>query len=249
MDEDRNLAYGNGLKKLAGKLIDKTGDVNSKFKGIVTSGLATQTIKDINSDLDTMNLLTEGTGNAFIKHTNEMFDSERANASAIDSMNIPKDFEAENAQEINYYNTVLLSKINVGKEVTEGKITEKVNDVEESGVVREALKDINNNVTEDQVYDASSSIVGQSILGNINGNKTEEKVYDDTSRVSNQQLRNIGGNTTEGQMYNDMSTIVGQSILGNINGEKETAKQELNEGNIISAVLNEKRENEEKEQK
>ena len=247
-NEEKSLDYFDKLGKVSNKMNEATGDLFRGTKAIIDNGDANVVAGEMAKYSESIEGLMGDSSKYGKEFVSNLFAEERSEANLIAGVMIPKDFVAEDASEINYYNSVLLSKID-GKSVNEGQTTKKVNDIDESSVVKEALTDINNNVTENQVYDASSTITGQSVLENINGNKTEEKTYDDTSRVSNQQLSNISGNTTQGQMYNDMSTIVGQSILGNINAEKETAKQELNEENIISAVLNEKRENEEREQK
>lgn len=240
-NKDSNLEYANGLKKLSNTTTDNQGKMKNDFQGIVNNGLADQTVGDLNNSFDSLSGVLSDTGNVFDKFTNSIFDDEVKQASEISSMKIPSDFLADNATEVNYYNSVLLSKID-GKSVNEGNTTQKVNDVDDSDVVREALNDINNNVTQGQEYDKTSSIVGQSILENINGNTTEAKTYDDASQVSSNTIRNISGNTTQMQSLNSGSSIVGESLLGNISGNGEVKKQTFDDSAIAGAVLNQESE-------
>jgi len=231
-NKESNLAYANGLKKLSNNTTDRQGQMNSEFQGITNNGLADQTIGDISNGFESLSGVFKDTGNVFDKFTNSIFDDEVKQASDISSMKIPKDFLADNATEVSYYNSVLLSKLD-GKSVNEGHKTEKVNDVDDSEVVREALSNINNNVTQQQNYDNTSSIVGESILENINGNTTEAQKYDDASSISSNTIRNINGNTTETQKYDDASSISSNTIR-NINGNT-TETQKYDDTSSISS--------------
>ena len=222
-NEESNKEFISGIKKLTTTTENDSGKMRSDFKGITNNGLADQTVSDLGNGFEELGGLLGETGTIYERYTGAIFDGESKNAQEIDGMNIPKDFLAENAAEVNYYNTVLLSKID-GRSVTEGQKTEKANEVADSEVVKEGLTDINNNVTQGQTYDETSRIVGQSMLGNINGNVIQGQVYDDASQVSSERIRNINGNETVKQEADTTSQIINNN-LGNISGS-ETVKQE-----------------------
>lgn len=235
-NEEKSLDFFDRIGATSKKLSDATNDLLSGTKAIIDNGDANVVANDIRKDSESAEGMMNDSSKIGKEFISNFFAEERSEANAIDGMSIPKDFVTENAAEVNYYNSVLLSKID-GKSVNEGHTTEKAKDIDDSSVVHEALTDINNNVTQEQTYDKSTSISGQSVLGNINGNTTQEKTYDDSSQISGKQLGDISGNTTSQQQFNNESTIVGQSILGNINAAGDTTKKDLDENDIVNAVF------------
>ena len=253
-DEERNLAYGNGLIKLSGNTSDEQGNVASNFSALVNKGIAEQTVKDIQGNMTSMEMLWNDTGSTIVNFTTDTFNYERENANAISGMQIPNDFLAENAVQINQYNKTLLSKID-GKSVNEGHTTEKANEIDDSGVVREALADITKADTQAQTYNEASSIVGQSILGNISGNVTEGQTYDERVSINGSTLQNITKADTQAQTYDERVSINGGTLQNitkgdtqaqtydervNINGstlqnitKDATVSQQLNNGSSI----------------
>ena len=72
----------------------------------------------------------------------------------ISEIQIPTDLIANDSSKLNTYTQTLLEKLD-GNSVNEGKGPGTVNEVGESEVEGEALKDIHGNVTQDQKYDAT----------------------------------------------------------------------------------------------
>lgn len=272
VDEEGGINYFEGIIKSGNKTRENTerilsGTKMTRSKGFLEEGMKTEID---NSDRISGSLCDFGA--AGINYTNNFCQDERAKAKMIDDMPIFKDLLAEDAAQVNYFNGVLLEKID-GRSVKDGQATKKANETDDYDVVKEAVNNINGNVTEQQNLDGSSSIVGQSILGNINGNVTDKKELSDATRninsaevkningnitdkqevgnetgnIDSQRVKNIGGHTTGKVEGDTSSSIIGESLLGNINGNKAVEKQELDDKNIAAGVTNnEKNEDENK---
>ena len=273
VDEEGGINYFEGIVKSGNKTRENTerilsGTKMTRSKGFLEEGMKTEID---NSDRISGSLCDFGA--AGINYTNNFCQDERAKAKMIDDMPIFKDLLAEDAAQVNYFNGVLLEKID-GRSVKDGQATKKANETDDYDVVKEAVNNINGNVTEQQNLDGSSSIVGQSILENINGNNVskmqeldnatkkinsvevrninenitdKQEVGNETGNINNGVVRNISGKTTN-YVDSDVSTsIVGDSILENINGNKAVEKQEFTDMNIAAGVENnEKKEDEDK---
>lgn len=225
-------------KRLKGDLSNSAGELGNKvkkdFSGLNSHGLMQESVARENKNMENMQQYLASTGELFAKSANDMFEFDRTTAEKIEDVHVTQDFDANNSMEVNQFNSFILGKLD-GRSVNDGEEAHKFNEIDDSIIAAEGLKDIRGTNSKEEQYDESSSIVGQSILGNISGNQTEEQSYDATSSVRGKSLGNISGNQTVQQDYDDNS-VVGRSILGNINNNSATIKQDYDANSTIAAA-------------
>ena len=235
-NKDASIELAKELTSLAERMQNATSGLLKRSKSYIDKGLADVVANDTAKASSSAEGIAYDSGNAIKNSIVNIFNKEVSFAKDIDNVSIPKDFCAENAMEINYYNSVLLNKVD-GKSVNEGHKTNKVDDIKDSNVEREELSNINDDETVKQEFDNVSSLEGQANLQQINENKTEKEIYDDSSRIKYTNIDNISGNITEAKTYDDFSQLR-PGILKNIDEKHEEDKYEedKNKDNYMSMV-------------
>lgn len=252
-----NEELNNELNKRLIQMREKTEQCAQKmvnnYSGYTSRGILSETVNDLNKNFNSLGDVTTTTANSFLKHGSEMIDYDKSVAVEINGMDIPHDFEEENAIEINTYNATILSKLD-SKSISKDKNTDEQNIDESTVIASTDIFNMNEGNTKERKYD-DTTVIGESILGRVNGGTTKEQDLDASTSISNVYLNGVqGGNTTE-QNYNDSSiisnvnlneikggntteqsyddtTVVGESILGSINSDKNDTKM----ANVDEAV-------------
>lgn len=273
-DEDAFAEFSRLLKQHALKVEEVNKKMKDNYSGINSRGLLQEVVNDGYKNFASTQEFENSTAMAFASHGDNMFAFDRDSAAEIDKMFIPQDFVGNNSMEINQYNASILGKID-GESVNKGEKTEKVNDIDESVVAAEGLKNINDDQTKKQEYD-DTSIIGESLLGNIANDQTQKQEYDDSTSIGNKNLKDItgeqsqkeeyddssvvqkkgindiSGNVTEEQEYEDRTAVIGNSVLGSIVADEEQKETNFDEDAITVAIENkessDKKEQEKQEQ-
>ena len=223
-----------GFDKCATGMGTTGAGINGKFKGATDVGLMNGTVSAVSREVNLISSAIGNVKNMMRKHTNEMFDYDRTMAKMANDIEIPQDFLANNAMEVNQYNKILVGKID-GRSVNDGEEAQKISDIDESEINAEGLTDIRGAAAKEEIYD-DSSVIGKSTLGSIVGNVTEKQEYDDTVNVNKSALQNINGNQTQQQEYDGESVIQGQSTLGTINKNVASQQQDYDASLSIAAA-------------
>lgn len=247
-DEDIFNEVCKRLNQLEEKSKNCTQNMKSNFSSYNAHEMLNDPVNEVNNSLSSQEKITAETEQSF-QNGYGMFDDERKGTQDIENIIVPQDFVGNNAIEINYYNSTILSKID-GKSVNSGKDAKESVYDDGTVIASEELFDINKKKdTGEEEYD-DTSVIGKSILGSINnGAETDERAYDDSTSVGNVKLRNINEGQTTEKSYNDAvqinnvgltgvnggstvkqdfddSSVIGQSILGSINSSKEETKEQ-----------------------
>lgn len=235
MNEEENQQAASGFNRCATEMGDQASAIPSKFSGAVSSGLMGESVSAITKEISALSDSIASMSTIITKHSSQMFEFDRATAQMADEIEIPTDFVANNSMEVNEYTRVLLGKID-GKSVNEGTASIAFNEIDDSTVAAQKLKDITGTTSVEEKYDDRTSIVGESKLGNISGEQAQTQTYDATVSVERTSMGNINSNVQTQQQALDESTILGESRLGNINGNNSTQQQNLDTSTTIAAA-------------
>lgn len=233
MDEEEFERASSGFSSASTDVATVGEGFPSSFSGALNAGLMNESVSSISNELASIAASIGSVKNIIAKHSNEMFTYDKTMSEMAEDIEIPTDFLANNAAQVNEYNRTLLGKID-GRSVNEGVASSEIEDNDESIVSAEGLKDITGETAKEEVYD-DSSVIGNSILGSIVQGETEAQTYDDEVSVQKSALTDIGGNQTEEQAY-DESTVVGKSLLGNINSNGASQEQAYDDSSSIAAA-------------
>lgn len=205
-----------GLEKQANGVVAANDKFNKDFAVSVNSGLMGPSIKAISGQLNAITESISNINNSIKQYKTEMVNFDNEMSTKAESVEIPQDFVAENALEVNKYNRVLLEKLD-GKSVNEGEAQGEAKDIDESVVAAQGLVDITKDDTKEQALD-ESTVIGRSTLGNIVKDETKEQAYDETSKVNAKALGDINNGNNQAEQTLDETTVIGRSVLGNVNG-------------------------------
>ena len=136
------------------------GSIGQNFAGAVDAGLLGNSVSTISKQMKAISGSISNVQNIVQQHSSQMFSYDRAMASKIGEIEVPNDFVANDSAEVNTYTQALVAKMD-GQSVNDGQEAGEFEEIADSSVTVEMMKDIHGDVTVRQRYDDASSVGGQ----------------------------------------------------------------------------------------
>ena len=225
MDEDEMNNAVSILGKAVSKIDTASSTISSSFKGAEESGLFDTALSNMKKNISKSSSFVNNVKTKIEHQNSEIFRNETLLAEKIDDMDVPLDFVKTYERKYTSIDDIELSKKD-DKSINSGSKTVDQNEINDSKVEEEKVKDINKGEVKESDSSFDSKTKEERIYDLSKKDVKESKIEVDKSKVK-EELKRLLGEEVEEKVIEEDKALEKEEQIKNINNTNS-----INEANF-----------------